>query len=102
MYQSRMIRRIEELKLLYPTELMLNASPELIQEATRKHQAILDEELWSNPQVSELYNLSRQNLNNIARRTEIPGRIKIGGAVFYMVEFAKPWFDEYVARNGGK
>jgi hypothetical protein len=102
MFQARMIRRIEELKALYPVEVMMNASPEVVEEATRKHQEILDEELWSNSQVCELYNISRQNLNNIARRHAIPGRIKFANAVFYMVEFAKPWFDSYVARNGGK
>lgn len=102
MFQSRFIDRLNALKEKYPVEMMQNATPEFINKVSAEHQAVFDEELWSTADITKLYGLSRQNLSNISRRHGIPGRIKLGDAVFYTIEFAKPWFDAYVARNGGK
>ena len=101
MYSIRLIQRIDELKSQYPVAEVL-AEDSVATEMTSKYQAILDEEVWTTSQVSKLYKLSRQNLNNISKRYMIPGRFKIGEAVFYAIEVAKPWFDEYISRNGGK
>lgn len=103
MFQSRFSRRIAEIQEKYPIEVTMTADPELIEQINKEMQAIMDEELWSTSDITKLYGLSRQNLNNISKRHQIPGRFKLGESiVVYAVEAAKPWFDEYVARNGGK
>lgn len=102
MFQSRYTKRMLELQNKYPCELMENASPELIKKLNEEAQKIIDEELWSTADVTRIYGLSRQNLNNMSKRYTIPGRFKLGGLVVYSVEAAKPWFDAYVAQNGGK
>lgn len=103
MFESRFTRRMAEMQDKYPISITMNAGPELIEQINKEMQQIINEELWSTSDVMKLYKLSRQNLNNISKRHDIPGRFKLGGStVVYAVDIAKPWFDNYVQRNGGK
>lgn len=102
MFVSTYIKRMTALQDKYPPEETANCSPEIVKEINKEIQSIFDEELWSNADVTRIYGLSRQNLNNISKRYDIPGRFKLGGVVVYDIEVSKPWFDAYVAQNGGK
>lgn len=102
MFVSTYIKRMTALQNKYQPEDTKNCSPEVVKEINKEIQSIFDEELWLNTDVMRIYGLSRQNLNNISRRYNIPGRFKLVGMVVYDIEVSKPWFDAYVAQNGGK
>ena len=95
---SKLVRRISEL-----TEYSNLPHNENVAEGVNHSlEAVLSQELWSTIDVCEQYGFSRQNLYNIRQRYEVPGVLYFGRNAMFIVEFAKPWFDEYAARNGGK
>jgi excisionase family DNA binding protein len=52
--------------------------------------------------VCELLALSRATVDRLARKGELPGRIKLGGQVRYHVPTLLKWLDELSQSNDGK
>jgi excisionase family DNA binding protein len=52
-------------------------------------------------QVCQLLNLSRSTVDRLAKRGELPGRLKLGGQVRYDAGTLRTWIDAGKSAPGG-
>ena len=59
-------------------------------------------EIWTTAVVSAKFKISAARLNQLHKKYQIPGHIKLGATHLYIARYAQPWFEAHELRKKHK
>lgn len=62
-------------------------------------QQAVDESIWDAPDIERLFRISQPRHHQLLKAYTIPGHFQKGRYHFYIAALARPWFEEYVAKQ---
>lgn len=83
-------------------DMPLNMSDEQVIQSNEWLEHNVATEIWTTAVVSAKFKISAARLNQLHKKYQIPGHIKLGATHLYIARYAQPWFEAHELRKKHK